>query len=214
MRKTAQGLKIGDEFMYNGHHYKISKFPTRSSAVLEMIEPSSGGIGTMKVPISDLLKYYTQIGPDNKSFSRGSEKKLSRGFLYKPEPWVKKLLEQHGTAVPIGSKTFYYLPFWWEIDSKIPNTISWYHMNVMPEQLKKYIAESRLEGNNLLSESGSSVDQPTRPEEVYKPEIKLQCPKCKMIYKASLMPTLDCYGLDLIEIKPGCCNIHDLKKVE
>lgn len=71
-----------------------------------------------------------------------------RGFITEPEEWMIDLIKEHGSTVEIGKKTYYYLPIWWEIDESHPDILSWYHMNILPQELSDFIVKSRLGGDN------------------------------------------------------------------
>lgn len=75
-------------------------------------------------------------------------KEKPRGIIHEPEKWLLDLIKEHGSTVEIGEKTYYYLPFWWEIDESNPDILSWYHMNIIPQELKDFLVKSRLEGDN------------------------------------------------------------------
>ena len=125
-------------------------------------------------------------------------------------------LMESGSKVITGSgRVFYHLPYWFE---SVGGTWHVFHMNDMPKEIVDFIVKSRLGGDNLkplnhLVNEYPQFNSPVKTIAVLKPEIELQCPKCKKIYKASKMPTLDCYALDLFQITPGCCDIHDLIQI-
>ena len=71
-----------------------------------------------------------------------------RGFIIEPEEWMIDLIKEHGSTIKIGEKTYYHLPFWWEMDESYPDMLSWYHMNIIPQELKDFLVKSRMGGNN------------------------------------------------------------------
>jgi len=98
------------------------------------------------------------------------------------------------------SETYYHIPFWFK---RAPGGSGWYvyDLNHLPKTLVNHIIKERLGGDNLL------------PIDI-KPELKLQCPKCKEVYFASKMSSVNAYALDLMMIRAGCCNIDDLIQID
>jgi len=96
------------------------------------------------------------------------DKTKPRGFIYEPEEWLLDLIKKFGSIVKIGKKTYYYLPFWWEIDESNPDILSWYHMNIIPQELKEFITKSRLGGDNPKPEEYKLLTGRTLTEEEMK----------------------------------------------
>ena len=60
---------------------------------------------------------------------------------------LNEIIETTATAVTIGDKTYYYLPYWF---TKAPGGSGWYFYSLdhAPKELQEFIVKSRLGGDN------------------------------------------------------------------